>query len=231
LHKRDTNLDTKDTKKLKLKQIIFDLDGTLIDSADSILFAFKGAFAQADIKPTKPLTKNIIGPPLKETLNVLSGTSDKHTIDLLADLFMQQYDTVGYIETVVFDQVNEMLVRLNQMPIDLYIATNKRIKPTMLILEHLGWLDYFKGIYALDEPSVMANNKTALIANLLKKHQLVPAETYYVGDTIGDKEAAENNTLYFSYANWGFGLKPQDDNTVTNFNEPNKMLDYFEGVI
>ncbi len=215
---------------MKLKQIIFDLDGTLIDSADSILLAFKGAFKQADIKPTMPLTKNIIGPPLKETLTVLSSSKDTKTIDLLAALFMQQYDTVGYQETVVFDQINEMLVRLNQLPIDLYIATNKRIKPTMLILKHLGWLDYFKGIYALDEPSVLANNKTVLIANVLEKHQIVPTETYYVGDTTGDKEAADNNNLYFSYANWGFGLKPQDDSTVNSFNEPNKMLAYFESL-
>lgn len=215
---------------MKLKQIIFDLDGTLIDSADSILLAFKGAFAQAAITPNQPLTKNIIGPPLKETLKYLSGSKNANTIDLLATLFMEQYDTIGYKETVVFDQIDEMLARMNQMPIDLYIATNKRIKPTMLILDHLGWLAYFKGIYALDEPTVFAVNKTVLIANVLNKHQIVPAETYYVGDTTGDKEAADSNNLHFSYANWGFGFKPKTDNTVKNFNNPSKMLAYFESI-
>lgn len=216
---------------MKLKQIIFDLDGTLIDSADSILLAFKGAFAQADITPVQSLTKSIIGPPLKETLKYLSDSNDPNTINLLADLFMEQYDTVGYKETVVFDQIDEMLTRLNQMPVDLYIATNKRIKPTMLILDHLGWLSYFKGIYALDEPTVLANDKTMLIANILAKHQMLARDSYYIGDTIGDKQAAEGNALHFSYANWGFGLKPKDDNTVKNFNEPSKMLAYFESIL
>lgn len=216
---------------MKLKQIIFDLDGTLIDSADSILLAFKGAFNQADITPVQSLTKSIIGPPLKETLKYLSGSNDPNTINLLADLFMEQYDTIGYKETVVFDQIDEILTRMNQMPVDLYIATNKRIKPTMLILNHLGWLSYFKGIYALDEPTVLANDKTTLIANILAKHQILPRESYYIGDTIGDRQAAEGNALHFSYANWGFGLKPKDDNTVKNFNEPNKMLVYFESIL
>lgn len=213
---------------MKLNQIIFDLDGTLIDSADSILLAFEGAFQQASITPTKPLTKSIIGPPLHETLKVLSGSDDENTIHLLASLFMQQYDTTGYKKTVVFEQVDEMLMRLAELPIDLYIATNKRFKPTMLILEHLGWLHYFKGIYALDEPTVLANNKTILIANIIKKHQLASAETYYVGDTLADKEAADNNALSFSYASWGFGLDTQNDKQVNSFNSPSKMLTYFE---
>lgn len=216
---------------MTIKQIIFDLDGTLIDSSDSILLAFKGAFIQANITPDKPLTKDIIGPPLHETLKELLGSDDEKTISLLATLFKQQYDSVGYKETIVFNQVDDLLAKLVKMPIDLYIATNKRIKPTMLILEHLEWLAYFKGIYALDEPTVTAENKTVLITNIIKKHNIAPIETYYVGDTIGDKEAASNNTLSFCYANWGFGLETENEKSIKSFNLPSKMLAYFENVI
>ena len=52
------------------KNIIFDLDGTLIDSASSILAAFSYVFNLNHIQPIEPLSSSLIGPPLVTTLKL-----------------------------------------------------------------------------------------------------------------------------------------------------------------
>ena len=67
-----------------MKAIIFDLDGTLIDSAQSILVSMRRAFESCDLVPVLPLEASLIGPPLRETLQSLSSESDSAQIEQLA---------------------------------------------------------------------------------------------------------------------------------------------------
>lgn len=213
---------------MTFQSIIFDLDGTLIDSSPSILASFKGAFLKANLQPVKPLTPEIIGPPLKETLKNLLGENDTEKIDQLAEFFKQSYDTEGYKQTQVFAGVEYLLAELSKTK-PLYIATNKRIKPTLLIFEHLGWQQYFKGVYALDMPEAAAKNKAELIAYVLKKHAIQSAEAYYIGDRVEDKKAALANNLNFYYAKWGYDAEADADKSVKGFQMPEEMLIFLKG--
>ena len=60
----------------RYSHILFDLDGTLIDSAPAILASFRDAFARSGIAPVRAVDESIIGPPLTETLQLLAGTTD-----------------------------------------------------------------------------------------------------------------------------------------------------------
>jgi phosphoglycolate phosphatase len=213
--------------KKNIQHIIFDLDGTLIDSSPSILAAFEGAFLKAHLQAVKPFSPEIIGPPLKETLKILLGDDDPEKIGMLAALFKEQYDTVGYKKTSVFAGVEHLLKALAATETPLYIATNKRIKPTLLILEHLGWLPYFKAVYALDMPEAQAKTKTELIAYVLKKHEIQPADAFYIGDRQEDKKAALANMLQFCYAKWGYDAEVDADDQVLGFESPEGMLGFF----
>ena len=205
--------------------IVFDLDGTLIDSSPSILAAFKGAFLKANLQPMKPLTPEIIGPPLKETLKNLLGENDAEKIDELAEFFKESYDSEGYKQTQVFAGVEHLLAELSKTK-PLYIATNKRIKPTLLIIEHLGWQQYFRGVYALDMLEAAAKNKAELIAYVLKTQSIKTDEAIYIGDRVEDKKAALANNLDFCYAKWGYDAEADADKSVQGFESPEGML-YF----
>ena len=136
---------------LQTKNIIFDLDGTLIDSSEGILNGFIKTFEILGVRPTREITKDIIGPPLIQTLSCLAGTEDKKLLSELSDTFKNYYDNDGYKLTKEFLGITDMLRRIfNSGRYDLYIATNKRLLPTKKIIQYLGWSHFFTEVYALD---------------------------------------------------------------------------------
>jgi phosphoglycolate phosphatase len=189
----------------RYSHILFDLDGTLIDSAPAILASFRDAFARAGIAPVVAIDDSIVGPPLVETLQLLAGSTDAALIDRLADGFKASYDTEGYKATAPYAGVGEMLAGLKAAGLRLAIATNKRIHPTRLILEHLGWLGHFEHIYALDLFSPRLPHKAAMIQRLLADHAIPTATSIYIGDRSEDGESADANRLPFLAATWGYG--------------------------
>lgn len=185
--------------------IIFDLDGTLIDSAPAILASFREAFAQTGIAPVRSIDESMIGPPLTETLEILSGSADPALIGRLADAFKASYDSAGYKATAAYEGVGELLAGLASAGLTLSIATNKRIHPTRLILEHLGWRDHFAHVYALDLFSPRLPDKAAMIGRLLADQGIVNEQAIYIGDRSEDGESADANGLPFIAVTWGYG--------------------------
>jgi phosphoglycolate phosphatase len=122
------------------RDIVFDLDGTLIDSAPSILASMQAAFDGVGLVPCAALTPALIGPPLVQTLRaLLPEGAGEQALPALVEGFKRHYDAIGYQQTTVYPGVQDMLQALVHMPLRLHIATNKRIAPTRRIVEHLGW--------------------------------------------------------------------------------------------
>jgi len=185
--------------------ILFDLDGTLIDSAPAILASFREAFARTGIAPARTIDDSVIGPPLVETLQLLSGSDDPALIAGLAEAFKASYDSEGYKATAAFAGVGELLAELAGAGLTLSIATNKRIHPTRLILEHLGWSGHFAHVYALDLFTPRLPDKAAMIARLLADQNIAREQAIYIGDRSEDGESADANGLPFIAVTWGYG--------------------------
>ncbi|MBL8447152.1 MAG: HAD hydrolase-like protein [Zoogloeaceae bacterium] len=191
--------------------IIFDLDGTLIDSAPAILSSFKLAFETAGRSPARPISPEIIGPPLRETLAILTAGNDSVLIDELAAAFASTYDSSGVRETAIYPGVAEALRALLTQGRTLYIATNKRIAPTLKILDFVGWNEFFHSVYALDSFDPRLPDKSALLARLLEIEGLNARDCIYIGDRAEDGQAARANHLPFLAVTWGYGgLAPRD---------------------
>lgn len=204
--------------------IVFDLDGTLIDSRAAILEGFMHALKSRDIQPCVPMSDVRIGPPLVETLRELSGISDDASVQNLADDFKQYYDNGAYRATEAYAGTVDLLERLHSTGIPCFIATNKRLTPTRLILEHLKWSGFFRDVYALDRTSPPLTNKTAMLASLLTDKSLLAENTLYIGDTREDRAAALANNMPFAAAAWGYGDFQVTETSV--FATPHALLDH-----
>ena len=188
----------------KYQTVIFDLDGTLIDSAPGILHSFENTLKRAGISPCVSLNESLIGPPLRQTLVNLTGITDDSELDTLVELFKDSYDTEGYRNTRVYDGVEELLKYLAARHIPMAIATNKRRIPTLKIIELMKWDHYFQVIGTLDSNPSHAN-KAALIGSLLGEMTVDAGTCVYIGDKREDGEAADANQMPFIAVGWGYG--------------------------
>lgn len=188
----------------RITDVIFDLDGTLIDSAPSILGCFAATLASHGREPVVPLAESLIGPPLRETLRRLSGVDDAGLLDSMSEGFKRHYDLAGYKETKMFPGVDGMLHDLKAAGYSLHIATNKRLNPTRLILDHLGWGRLFGSIYASDVRQPPFGSKSEMLAALLGSQDIKPGKAVYVGDRSDDRNAAAANGMDFIAAAWGY---------------------------
>lgn len=186
------------------EHIIFDLDGTLIDSAPSIVESFIDAFASLGITPSKAITSEVVGPPLMPTLTMLAGQDDPALLQQLAAKFKAHYDTEGYKKATVFPGVEALLDTLSQTGATLYIATNKRELPTQKIMKHLNWGHYFEGVFALDTYTPPLAAKPLMVARILDDYQIDPAQAIYIGDRYEDGLAADHNHMDFVMVTWGY---------------------------
>jgi len=181
--------------------IVFDLDGTLIDSAPSILASMQAAFDAAGLRPARPLAQDLIGPPLNATLASLLPEGQDDCVDRLATLFKSHYDETGYRGTRVYEGIADMLEALQRRACRLLIATNKRILPTRRIIDHLGWNGLFDEVHALDAFTPPLRSKAEMLATLRTR---LHAPMVYVGDRPEDATAAQQAGIPFLLVAWGY---------------------------
>jgi len=189
------------------KHIIFDLDGTLIDSAPSILESFTYAFSTLGIAPSRPITADVVGPPLMQTLAILAGQDNDALLQKLAEKFKEHYDTAAYKKAAVYPEIQALLEALNQTDLTLYIATNKRDLPTQKIMTHLHWTPFFKGVFALDTYTPPIVSKPLMVAQIMADYKIEPDQAIYIGDRYEDGLAADDNQVSFVMVTWGYADK------------------------
>ncbi len=184
--------------------VVFDLDGTLIDSQAAILGSIKTALAEAGVKNVIPLTESLIGPPLMETLAAICGTQNLDTLSMVASKFKEVYDREGFKQSIPYDGVDQMLETLTNEGFKICLATNKRHNPTIKILSHFVWGRYFNNVFAIDSAGMAFKDKAETIATLLRVSNLDPHQAVYVGDRYEDFEAAKNNNMEAILVDWGY---------------------------
>jgi phosphoglycolate phosphatase len=185
--------------------ILFDLDGTLIDSSPGILASFGRILAADGLRPAVPLEASLIGPPLAATLRQVSGVDDEARLARLVEAFKQDYDTAGHLATEMFPGVAAGLAQLAAGGARLFIVTNKRMVPTRRILEALGLAQFFAGIHTRDETQPMAPSKAAITRRIIAHYAIDPERAFFVGDSDEDAAAARENGLHFIHATYGYG--------------------------
>jgi phosphoglycolate phosphatase len=194
-----------------IQAVWWDLDGTLVDSAPTILAALESAFKQLKVAPQEPLHQGLIGPPLNQLLSRLLAHETASVRAQVLAAFKHHYDTEACWQTKAYAGVDAVLAELQQRGFKQRICTNKRLLPTRHIIHALGWQTRFEAIHALPDYQAVAGSaplahKSDMVADiLLGTSGVAPAAIVLVGDTPDDQIAAQMNQLQFAAARWGYG--------------------------
>ena len=187
------------------RHILFDFDGTLVDSAPAILGCFSRVLQVHGQQAVCPVDDSLIGPPLRQTLATLSGSSDNALLDAMSATFKTLYDAEACLETAAYAGCQAVIEQLHAQGFNLCIATNKRLLPTQRILAALGWEELFSQVFASDSYPGRYQDKTGMIAALLEEAGIAAEQAIYIGDTSADGRAAAANGVEFWPVAWGYG--------------------------
>jgi phosphoglycolate phosphatase len=205
--------------------ILFDLDGTLIDSAPTIIDTLSTVFRNRGLQTANEINTKLIGPPLRDIILHLIGRDQSDIVDELVDDFSKFYDEVGYRKCLPFDGVESMLSSLHIAGISLFVVTNKRIRPTLRILKNLGWTKYFRGAYSQDAFQPRLPSKTEVIDQVVKIHSIPKDYALYIGDRSEDEESARKSGIEFAAAMWGYTNWPVGNAPSRQIDNPLRLRD------
>jgi phosphoglycolate phosphatase len=180
-----------------LRNFIFDLDGTLIDSTVGIQASFRSAWLSLFPEQPVPNIQNDIGPPIRVILNHFQPTASIVETEIFASNFRQAYDQWGWKMTELIDYSKPFLEMLNHHGCECYGVTNKPSLPTQNILKTTGLVNEFVMFISRDSLDHSFENKAEGIKQIMKTHHLVRENSVMIGDTIEDAEAAFDTGLHF----------------------------------
>lgn len=182
-----------------IKNIIFDLDGTISKSKEGIIKAFEYSLDKMGVSYKRDDLLKYIGPPLRDSFINEVG---ENQVDEAIDYYRKYYFEKGMYETSMYDGVKELIEYLYNNSYKLFVATSKGKNSSLKILDYFGIGQYFIFVEgATDE----LNTKEKVIKSLIQKNDLKKEESIMVGDRLYDINSSYNLGLKSIAVSYGYG--------------------------
>ncbi len=208
---------------MKVESLIFDMDGTLWDSAEKVAESWTAVLKEqpdVDMVVTEADIKAIMGMPMDAIARKMFGEypekRQEELIDACGDFennYLRQHGGKLY------DGVEDTLAKLSETH-RLYIVSNCQSGYIEAFLEHYGFGKYFKDILCWGDTKV---SKGESIKIIMDKNDIKDAA--YVGDIQGDCDSARYAGIKFIHAAYGFGKVDDKDAAIQKFED---LLDVVE---
>lgn len=193
---------------MNIKAVIFDLDGTLLDTGRGIAKCVAATFGKMSLAvPNEEICKTFVGPPLKKHFPELFETDEK-TADDFVKLFREEYAKGDIFLAERYPGMEECLATLHER-FPLAVATNKREDLAVKLLKKFEMSSFFDAICGSDAASTMT--KEQIVANAAKRLGVEPVDCLMIGDSENDAEAAERLGMPFVGVTYGYGFKSEAD--------------------
>ena len=191
---------------MRYDAVLFDVDGTLIDSAPGIQETFAHTFQELGIDDKNIDYNQFFGPPLRRSYAKFLRTPEE--VEHAVDLYRAYYHEKGRHMCVLYPGVADMLQALRRAGVVLCTATSKPVTVVTPILQELGIAEYFHFIGGATEDSSI-DTKTAVIRDLLPREFLQGKKILMVGDRRDDMEGARDCGLPAAAVAYGYGSKEE----------------------
>ena len=194
---------------MKYACVLFDLDGTLLDTGVGLEHAIVETVAMNGLEPLDAETlRSFIGPPIGTSLKNHYGLTDEDAARVTA-YFRKCYPEKHLTEAVEYEGIHALLRALRENGVKLGVATNKPHSYTLPLMAHFGFDKEFDVI----QGSVPGEfeGKALVVTECLRKLGVADKSSIVlVGDTVHDQKGAEEFGIDFLAVDYGYGYRPGD---------------------
>ncbi|MDQ7091331.1 MAG: HAD-IA family hydrolase [Methylococcales bacterium] len=175
----------------RFKLIIFDWDGTLVDSIDWIVHSAQTAALNYDVdRPDSQAVKDIIGLSLPKAMTILFPNADNNTLQKLANSYSQEFFSKPMTPQDLFSGVKELLFELKQAEILLAVATGKNRIGLNKALQATQMTELFFTTRCADETT--SKPDPTMLEEIMQQANINAEHTLMVGDSSHDLQMALN---------------------------------------
>jgi len=212
--------------------VVFDVDGTLLDTSEGIISSVKYTlyqFGKQDLE--KEDLRAFIGPPIQRSFSKVYGLS-KEQADAMALCFRQQYQGHDLLKAIPYDGIFDVFNELKRLEVGIAIATYKREDYAIALLEHYGFSKFTLNIHGADLAGRLS--KADIIHKCISEANVADSTSVVmVGDTDNDAIGADELGIPFLGVTYGFGYRKSVDvicqNLVGVAEKPMDIVRILEG--
>lgn len=211
---------------MKYRLIVFDLDGTLLDTTDGILRSVEYTIRYFDLPPL-PIQNllSFIGPPIQESFAKFYGLSGPILQDI-AGVFRDNYSTNNLLFATPYEGIYQLMNQLSAIGVQTAVATYKREDYALTLLKHFGFGAYTNIMYGGDHENIL--KKKDIILKCIDSAKISDSDSVLmVGDTEHDAVGASELGLDFLAVTYGFGFKPQKNYDIDCIGYADTPLEIF----
>ncbi|AAK78398.1 phosphoglycolate phosphatase [Clostridium acetobutylicum] len=196
--------------------VLFDLDGTLTDSAEGITKSVKYSLNKFDIQVEDLSSLNkFVGPPLKTSFMEYYNF-DEETATVAIDYYRDYFKAKGMFENKVYDGIEALLSSLKDYGFHLVVATSKPTVFSKQILEHFKLAFYFDAIVGSSLDGKLST-KEDVIRYAMESLNIKSDDAIMIGDREYDVIGALKNNLPSIGVTYGFGSYEELKNAGANY--------------
>jgi phosphoglycolate phosphatase len=203
--------------------IIFDMDGTLIDSSRLLAHAVNCVRSRLHLPPMPP--EQIIGQINNHQINPARYFYGSDHFEPIHEQWFSEYYTAHHDqELLVYHGVPALLIWLKEQGCRIALATNAHRASTLESLRHLGIEPFFDAVVCHDD---VEHPKPApdMLYRILEQLNCPRESALFVGDGPRDEEAAEAAEMDYIMVDWGFTEHPQGKKVIHNVRELKEALE------
>ena len=206
--------------------ILFDLDGTISDSAPGILESMTHTFRTVGVPvPDHATLMSFVGPPIMDTFRTAMGMDDAQAEHTLA-VYREHYLSRGALDSAMFPGIDVVLRTLHEAGLPISTATSKPETPATVILDHYGLTRYIDFVTGASDDEVRSA-KADVVAEALRRLDAAGHDVsrpVLVGDRLHDVEGARVHGVPVVFAEWGYGAPSEAEGTVAQAATPLDLL-------
>lgn len=209
------------------RAVLFDLDGTLVESGPSITTSIRHALKAIDGPDLDDDTlRSFIGPPLRESFRDIAGIHDEE-LERVVRIYRAHQLEIGIEMVELYPGIAELLAKLEVARVPMAIATSKQTENARLVLEKTGIINYFEVISG-SEPGRMQKRDSIETARAgLSAAGVNLDSAVMIGDRIHDIDGAAHFQMPCIAVTWGYGTADewrQADHVVKTVAELEEFL-------